>query len=494
MPAKIVRLKYTGSFEGEAKASEDKSYIDKPCLMVYCGKFDSMDGEVEIKDEDIEKLAANHNTFLAKMSRLANGEHHPKHNPPIQLDHSTSARDTVGRMRGNLSVGEHTLEDGTKVKALMGSARVLGRDNVEKVEDGRWANLSGGFDLENHRVTELTITPFPAAPDASMLSNQKLSSEDTVGYKELKEKMDLYGKCKKHLKEFKKMSDEDADKHLEEAKDEDLKKMAAEEDDRDKKLAAEKDDQEKKEKDAKDAEMKRMAGLKDGKAKFVELSKGLKATGVKVQLAAKKASITTRLSKLQAETKITPAERKGLNIDELAGKSDEVINAALSSYDKREPVIDVGVYGSTKAMTAGMLHKKLKAMDSEVDELRTRLAMSTKRPEALKRLSELGLTESDLEKGVTVQTEKQDGTDNNVDFEASYATMKKLMSEGKEDEAKAHFKSHMGKGPVGTEVVGPDQTQEMSALAEEVRKMQTNFDEVVRLAAPIFGATQEELA
>ncbi len=89
--------------------NEAKTTLDKPAMLVYTGSFESMDGPVEIKDEDIEKLASNHNTLLAKLSRLASGDVHPKHNPPIQLDHSTSARDTVGRLVGNLTVGEHTI-------------------------------------------------------------------------------------------------------------------------------------------------------------------------------------------------------------------------------------------------------------------------------------------------------------------------------------------------------------------------------------------------
>src|SRR5271157_5024170 len=104
-----------------------------------------------------------HNSILKKATRLASGEPHPRVYPPIQLDHSKSARDTVGRLVGDLTMGEYELADGKKVQALKGKVRVLGKENVERVEDGRWAHLSIGADLKKHELSELSITPFPAA-------------------------------------------------------------------------------------------------------------------------------------------------------------------------------------------------------------------------------------------------------------------------------------------------------------------------------------------
>jgi hypothetical protein len=549
----VKRLKETGHFDGEAKVAADKLSLDKAVLMVYTGKFESMDGPVEIKDEDIEKLAANHNTLMSKLGRLAAGNIHPRHNPPLQLDHSTSAKDTVGRLVGNLSVGEHTLEDGTKVKALMGTARVLGKENVEKVEDGRWAHLSGGFDLENHKVSELTITPFPAAGEAHMLSknrlvtsadgpiaeegehqgepfvvickangayewrgggttgsedtqakaaaaakhaidtvkkgltNSKLSSEDTMGYKETKEKADLYAKCKKHLTEHKKMSEEDADKHLEAAKPEELTAMGAEHDEHEKKLAA--DTVEK-------AEKEKLAALAGQKANLIKLAKGFKTSGAKVQLAEKESKIVMRLGRLQSQAKISPAEVKGLKVAELAAKGDDVIEATLSSYEKRSPVIDPGIYGSTKGLTAASLAPRLKKMNMEREELQTRLNMPSKREAALVRLAEIEKEEKLMDQSGTphMAHEEPDG-DEEKRFADAYAEHGRLTAEGKAEEAKEHLRSYMKslKGHNLAEGHVPDPTPHMSALAAEVKKMQTDFEEFVKLAAPAFGATAEEL-
>lgn len=179
----IIRLQ-SGHLEATAEnLTEIPTQLDRKALLVYCGKFNSMDGPVDVTDEHLDKLAAAHNGLLTKMTQLFKGSLPVKFNPPVQLDHSTSAKDTVGRLQGPLEVGEHTLEDGTKVKALYGALKILGKENVEKVMDGRWTHLSVGADFETGKLSELTITPFPAAAEASLLSKAKLSDVKKYEYK-----------------------------------------------------------------------------------------------------------------------------------------------------------------------------------------------------------------------------------------------------------------------------------------------------------------------
>jgi hypothetical protein len=167
----IKRLKLGHLLEEKSPdLKEIPNQLDKRALLVYTGKFSSLDGEVEIAHEDLERLAENHNAFLQRVKRMAGGEVPLKTSPPIQLDHSTSAKDTVGRLVGPLEVGDYVTTDGDTQKALYGNVRILGRENVEKVLDGRWTNLSIGADIKKGNLSELTITPFPAAPEAKMLS------------------------------------------------------------------------------------------------------------------------------------------------------------------------------------------------------------------------------------------------------------------------------------------------------------------------------------
>lgn len=542
----IVRLNVGKLEESEEGTTRDPkgNWIEKSVKMVYAGKFKSMDGDVEIKDEDIEKLISNHNSLRSRLKRLASGEIPITSHPPIQLDHSTSATMTVGRLVGDFKEGIHEDELGGKHKALFSRMRIMGKENVERVEDGRWADVSIGADLESHKMTELSITPFPAAQGATMLAKlhkdskykdhdvriyqdtntgkyrwettyssgeadsesaalsaahtcidemhkrnpqmRKLSQGDELmGYKELKEKAALYEKCRKHLTDNKKMSEEEADKHLEAAKDEELTAMAAENDEHLKHLAEE--DAKKKEEDEK--KKSELSSQRDG---LVKLAGRFKETSKKVQLAEKASKIHVRLSTLRAAAKISPAEMKTINIDELASKSDEVVEAALSSYEKRQPVIDTGLIGSTKAMSPSQLAGALKRMNMEKEELQTRLNMPLKREAALKRLSEIEKEEKHLGDQEVHAAHMADDKDDEKHLESALAQFKKLTDEGKHDEAKEHLKSYM-KGKHMTEAHIPDPTPHMSALAAELKSMHNDFVEYVKLTAPAFGAKVEEL-
>lgn len=166
----LVRLKESGSIDPkESHEGDSETSIERRAMLVYAGTFDSMDGEVIVKPEHIRSLVKNHNSVLSKVKRLASGTVHLKHYPPIQLDHSTSARDTIGRLVGDLSVDDHETPEGKKVPAVFGMVRFLGKENVERVNDGRWTHLSIGADFDKGTVSELSVTPFPAAKQASLL-------------------------------------------------------------------------------------------------------------------------------------------------------------------------------------------------------------------------------------------------------------------------------------------------------------------------------------
>jgi hypothetical protein len=148
----------------------------KRALLCYAGKFASVDGDVEITADHLAHIVVRHN---GKIDRLKESIRMADY-PPVQLDHSTSARDTVGRLMGPLELGEH---EGNV--ALFGHVKILGSDNWEKVLDGRWTHLSIGADLETGDLLELTITPFPAARNATLLSTKGA----TVVIKETDEEM-----------------------------------------------------------------------------------------------------------------------------------------------------------------------------------------------------------------------------------------------------------------------------------------------------------------
>lgn len=501
----FVRLKDSGAFEtssGDVQYS-GKSSLEKRALLVYEGKFDSMDGPVEVTSAHLEKLYENHNSGLSKLKRMAAGSVSMKAFPPLQLDHSTSAVHTVGRVVGDIEKGTHVREDGQTVAALYGTPRVLGKENVEKVEDGRWIHLSVGADFEKGKFSELTITPFPAAEDASMLSRKNLNEGDPMKEKMKKHLMEHYKmseeQAHEHMKKMhaylmahKKMSADDAEKHMASVDDEGAKKMAAEHDEHEKKMAAE---EEEKKKLAGEEHEKKMSAAR---ASLTKLSTDFRANNEGAKLAAVKAKISVRLSKLRSECKITPAEVKKMDLVKLASSNQATIDAVLKSYEDREPVIIPSMVGSTKGAHAGDVYKnkKLSALEAE-----TRANMSLlSRSDQNKRLS-------DADAGVGTKVEPtvhqdQYATQGAGEVHAAHkmmeehsANIEKAHLEGKHEEAHEHFKKmmehyrkHLKHMALPDEEHSGHATEtEMSALAESVNKMQTDFEALVQLASTLAG-------
>lgn len=518
------RLKgVTGSFEGEVKATSG-DYI-RHALICYTGIFRTMDMDEDDDDlvvtkEMLERVAQNYNAKITKAKAKENGALKDKYLAPLQLDHEESASVTVGRVIGNLCVKPYTLLDGTEVYGLFGDVKVSGSDNIEKCEDGRWSSLSIGCDFTMGILTELTITPFPAAAEASLLSKPKKNmgakSMNTKA-KCLKYMMDKKGMSKDEAEQkFEKMSEEaqekmsqDYQKMMDEDKKDDEKKMSNAEDlpeskmskgedsDEDKmaksiamkamsymkkmmddettsdsdkkdekKMSADKDEDESKMSNAEDlpeskmsdekkddeskmsnaedlpeskmssgeseedskmssedkddskmsdekkddeskmakgedededekkmskesapedkkgeepspAEIKKvnsdmgkkkMSLSKDQKAKFSKLKAAFKKSDDTAKMSIKKARVVSRLSALKASAKITPAEIAKIDMDNLCGQTDEAINAVMSSYDSREPVIHTGLLGTQKALDLSQLSAEIKKVNLKKQE------------------------------------------------------------------------------------------------------------------------------
>ncbi len=368
----IVTL-YSGHIQGGPNVTEGTApaVLDRDVLLVYVGTFNSMDGEVKITRQHIDKLAANHNARLDKLT--IDGTETPMRDlPPIQVDHTSSAHDTVGRVVSRLTVKDHPIE-GVMTPCLFGKARFLGQENCEKANDGRWTNVSIGADLEAGVLKELSVTPFPAAPHASLLS----SKGPSMAFPD-----EMKKRCKKYLTEEKKMSDEDADKKLAALSDEDGKKLSDEVDEHDKKMAAE-DDEKKKLAADEEEKKKDLAADEDDKddkekklsAKKKKITALMASANDAVRLAkleARRGTVTIKLSRLRSEQRITPAEEKTLNDLKLAERSDEALELAWKILETREPVIHAGQFGSVKVVdlaSAGEAMKRARLSSEETSVL-----------------------------------------------------------------------------------------------------------------------------
>lgn len=483
----IVNLRALGSIQSGANdfTAADGSFLERPAMLVYSGQFESADGPVDVTSDHLTTLVSMHNGRVEELLTAHGGEIPMKEFPPIQLDHSSSALHTVGRVVGKLSLGQFKHANGLEVPAIYGMARFMGKENIEKVEDGRWTHLSVGADFENGYLRELTVTPFPAAPKASLLSENlkvtKLSAEGTVAMR-TKEEM------RKYLTSRKGLSENDADMHLSkcDADAAEMSKLSAECDEDDKKLSEENADKDRKDKEEK--EKASTARMSAARTQITQLSAGFTSHVTAARLAAKQGKILTRLSRLRAAGKITPAEVKKLDVRELAAAADASVDLVMKSYENREPVIHVGQLGSIKGTDLSQLSAGREATSMSELEAETRKNMSllanNKTPEGTTELSSTRLMPAP-----TVSEEDARY------FEREYGELVQLMDNGKGDEAKTKLKAHFGRmAALGfasidavTSSTGETEVQ-LSALAENVGKMQTEFEHLQKLAGDLVGA------
>lgn len=479
----LVRLKESGAiFDHTAREGDSEGSIERRAMLVYEGKFESMDGPVSVTRDQLKRLVESHNSLLGKVKRLASGEVPLKNYPPVQADHSTSAWDTIGRVIGEIELGDYENDEGETVQAVFGNVRFLGKDNVERVKDGRWTHLSVGADFEKSKLSELTVTPFPAAANASLLKDgnadkSKKESSNEGG----NETMDR-AKLKKYLMDCKKMSSEDADKELdrlssEEAKEE-LSKLSAEEDEHAKKLSAEQTEAEEKEK--KETEAK----LTAARAEITKLSTDFRANLDTARLAASKGRIMTRLSKLRAEAKVTPAEIKKMDITKLASSSQEAIDAVLKTYEDREPVISTGQLGSTKSEDLSAVQAKVRMSRLEAE---TRANMPLlKRMDDHRRLAEgegAPIAQAEVPALEPAPT---------ISVEAEFSHICSMIDQGNAAGAKEALRQLLTKLSAGgaseaNETNVLETENQLSALSGAVENMQKQFDSIVKLSSSLVG-------
>lgn len=229
--------------------------------------------------------------------------------------------------------------------------------------------------------------------------------------------------------------------------------------------------------------------LSSARKQLTKLSGDFRSSAKLMQLTAKRGKILTRLSKLQAEAKLTPAEVKKINVVELSAKSDEAVEAVLKSYADREPVLPVGQVGSRKAESISRFSANKKM--SELEQ-RTRSNMSflsqvqrnnrDARLAAGLPLGETGIPESALDPSANHATD--------VNMDAEYEAIAAMMDAGDIQGAKDALKALLAKVAAGsdgdfTDSQNAETERQLSTLVDGVSKMQNQFDEVMKLAGSL---------
>ena len=454
-------IRFRGDMIAVDPASEANSTAqnERRALLCYTGKFESMDGEVEITPDHLKRLVENHNARLKALGSAIKITDYP----PVQLDHSTSAEHTVGRLVGPLELGSHEGQ-----VAMFGHLRILGSDNLERVNDGRWSNLSIGADLESGELQEISITPFPAAKKACLLSakfggkqmnplckflmdTEKIDQEEAMKRLEGMDddaKEELTKKMKKRLSE---QEDEDKTNMSSDDDDEDKTNMSSDEDEDKTNMSSDEDDEDKK-------EMKKHLSA---------CSKRVKS----VALAIRRAKIGNTLARLKSEGRICPAEIKKMDLTKLAAASSETVDAVLATYEAREPIVHMGQYGTLKGISADELAKnaRLAALEEE-----TRANMAS--------VSKNGGAKADTTR-LSSHTSNVDRDEDLVDTDSMFPEMVKAIKAGDEKAARLMYGKALRSYRGDTAVSNEEMVQLMGAFAE----LESDFGNVVRLAGVRLG-------
>ncbi len=226
------------------------------------------------------------------------------------------------------------------------------------------------------------------------------------------------------------------------------------------------------------------------KNSFITLARGIKTSANTIKGEVRMASVNTRLSVLRSQGKITPAEIKKMDVTKLASLSAEACEAALSTFDLREPVVNFGA--SAGSVKADAIDKVARQYRLKRIELESRLNMPSKRAEAQALLARL--TE-DEKKEMSRMEDKEEEPSKGMLTKVSFDELCKMLEDkDRHEELKKHLKHFVDihGDSTDTHMSGSDDKR-MSALANSQAELQNKFEELCSIVAPALGITAEEL-
>jgi hypothetical protein len=151
----------------------NENSIDVNIHMLHTGFFTDMNGtDVEITEETLNNLCTAYNkatreaydidkNLIPEVAGQSVNEYDNR-NAPNQVNHNTwDAWDTVGNVIGLMEI--RALNE---KHFLCGKVRVKGKENVARVKDKRWRNVSIQYNPETYEFVEISWVTFGAAGEA----------------------------------------------------------------------------------------------------------------------------------------------------------------------------------------------------------------------------------------------------------------------------------------------------------------------------------------
>lgn len=193
----MKRLKSsTGEIIDSKKENEAQDKVVRKAVLVHSGEngseitFMSGDGEISFDDARIKAIVDAHN---AKINGLAEGYGGVDKMPigafpPIldQHDGEESVNRVIGRLASLLSFEKRDVPGiGKNCSCVIADITFLGKEIVERVNDGRVYHLSIGIDEETNTLGETSAVITPAAPGAMLLKkgDKKMSLKKLEAHK-----------------------------------------------------------------------------------------------------------------------------------------------------------------------------------------------------------------------------------------------------------------------------------------------------------------------
>jgi hypothetical protein len=221
------------------------------------------------------------------------------------------------------------------------------------------------------------------------------------------------------------------------------------------------------------------------KPKLIELAKslkkGLSATGSE----ARSEMIAARISRLRSAQKMTPAEQKKIDLTAMTKQSDVELAAYFKGFEDRENVIDARIHGTTKALSLASLSRMTAEKRIVRLEAEARADMGLPMDEAQKK--EMGESKELPNHNEVVEHESPDAM--------LTALEGMLASHDQRDAVMAHVKKmmemkHLGEKPAEH---AAESEKKMSALAQNVNRLQTEFQDLINLVGESAGIKSAEL-
>lgn len=153
----------------------NKDLIDVKVLVLYpyYVEADANGNSFNITKDDIRSLHDNYNkTVKFKWSKLKKmGRDIPLKLVEVAPNHIDHNSDSVLTIVGHV-IGEMEIQEKDDDPYLFATIRVKGKDNVERVQDGRFSQVSIGFDPVMHEVHEISWVVRGAIPGAQRVLSQ----------------------------------------------------------------------------------------------------------------------------------------------------------------------------------------------------------------------------------------------------------------------------------------------------------------------------------